>query len=151
MTTAGSGILLDTNVLLAATTPARGLHGCARRVLDDWPNRGRRLCVSGQVLREYLVVATREPEHHGLGLGLADALGNAEAIEERCRLLAEGPEVAAELRKLLRAVPTTGKAIHDANLVATALAHGVPGVVTENLEDFERFRERLEIVPLSSA
>ncbi len=33
-------VLIDTNVLLTATTPARALHGMALEVLNDWPARG---------------------------------------------------------------------------------------------------------------
>jgi len=141
-------VLLDTNVLLEATAPARDLHRAAVRVLDEWPNRGIRLCVSGQILREYLVVATRDPEHNGLGLSVTDALANVESFTERCRFLAESREVAQRLRELLRSVDCTGKQIHDANLVATCLAHGVPGLVTANTGDFERFEDRVEMSPL---
>ncbi len=52
-------VLVDTNVLLTATTPARALHTEALEVLNEWPAQGFALCVSGQVFREYLVVATR--------------------------------------------------------------------------------------------
>lgn len=140
-----SSVLLDTNVLLEATTPARDLHRAALRVLDEWPSRGIRLCVSGQILREYLVVATREPEHNGLGLSVTDALANVESFIERCRFLGETQEVAKRLRELLRGVDCTGKQIHDANLVATCLAHGVPSLVTANLGDFERFNNQVEV------
>jgi len=140
-----SSVLLDTNVLLEATAPARDLHRAALRVLDEWPNRGARLCVSGQILREYLVVATRDPEHNGLGLGVTDALANVEAFAGRCRFLGETREVAERLRELLRSVDCTGKRIHDANLVATCLAHGVSGLVTANLGDFERFGNQVDV------
>jgi len=142
-------VLLDTNVLLEATTPARALHRAARRVLDDWPNRGVRLCVSGQILREYLVVATRKQEVNGLGLAVGDALANVAAFVGRCRFLAEDQQVAERLRKLLRDVACSGKQVHDANVVATCLAHGVGGVVTANLGDFERFDHLVEVRPLS--
>lgn len=140
--------LLDTNVLLEATTPARDLHRVALRVFDEWPNRGIRLCVSGQILREYLVVATRDAEHNGLGLTATDALANVQAFAARCRFLAESQQVAERLRELVRTVDCIGKQIHDANLVATCLAHGVAGLVTANLGDFERFGDRVELTPL---
>lgn len=140
-----SSILLDTNVLLEATTPARELHRAALVVLNDWPNRGVRLCVSGQILREYLAVATRDPDHNGLGLRMTDALANVETFIERCRFLSETREVTDRLRSLLRSVPCTGKQVHDANLVATCLAHDVAGLVTANLADFQRFSSQVEV------
>ena len=132
-------VLLDTNVLLEATAPARDLHRQALGVFDHWPNRGVRLCVSGQVLREYLVVATRDEAVNGLGLAVADALANVASFADRCRFPPETRAVATRLRQLLRDVECSGKQIHDANLVATGLVHGVTALVTANAQDFERF------------
>jgi len=141
-------VLLDTNVLLDATTPARNLHRAARRVLDDWPNRGIQLCISGQIFREYLVVATRSAEVNGLGLAVEDALANVAAFRGRCRFLAEDREVAERLYDLLDDIACSGKQVHDANVVATCLVHGVPTIVTANTGDFERFKSRIEVIPL---
>jgi len=41
-----------------------------------------------------------------------------------------------------------GQQIHDAHIVATALEHGVAGLVTENTSDFVRSGDLLEIVDL---
>lgn len=65
---ADKSILVDTNVLLAATTPGRSLHSAALEVLNEWPNGGVSLLTSGQILREYLVVATRPASSNGLEL-----------------------------------------------------------------------------------
>lgn len=144
-----SSVLLDTNVLLEATTPVRELHQAALAVLNEWPNRGLELYVSGQVLREYLAVATRSSEHNGLGLSVAHALANVAAFVERCRFLVEDRDVHESLRQLLEDVECSGKQIHDANLVATCLANGVKGLVTANVADFERFGDRIELRPLA--
>jgi len=66
-TVASTAVLLDTNVLLTATTPALALHEAALEILNAGSDRGA-LVTSGQVLREYLVVATRPVEVNGLGL-----------------------------------------------------------------------------------
>lgn len=143
-------VLVDTNVLLEATSPKRRLHRLAHDVLEAWPARDGGLCLSGQVLREYLVVATRPPDANGLGLGRSDALGNAAAFAARCRFLAEGPQVTERLWRLLQQVDCLGKQIHDANLVATALVHGgVTKILTANADDFARFADRIEILPLA--
>ena len=138
-TTADSGaVFLDTNVLLTATTPARPLHEAALEVFDVWPDRGLRLCTSGQVLREYLVVATRPAEVNGLGLSLEDALVNASRIGERLQVLAEGEATLRRLERIVRDFGCRGKQVHDAHIVATALEHGVAKLVTENTADFLR-------------
>ncbi len=112
-------VLVDTNVLLTATTPARALHTEALEVLNEWPTRGFSLCVSGQVFREYLVVATRPTEVNGLGLGVEDALANVAELRARFRLLDERVAVFEHLNRLVREIGCRGKQIHDANLVAT--------------------------------
>ena len=141
-------VLLDTNVLLAATDEGRAEHRDALTVLNDWAAGHTDLCTSGQILREYLTVATRPAEQDGLGLSLPDALGNVRAIRERTTLLAEDAKVADRLLGLLADADCRGKQVHDANLVATMLVHGIGTVVTMNLEDFARFERHVSLIRL---
>lgn len=46
-------------------------------VINGWPVRGTTLYTSGQIVREYLSVATRPAAQNGLGLTVSDALDNA--------------------------------------------------------------------------
>src|SRR5215218_4647228 len=94
-------VLVDTNVLLSATAPLRALHRAAWTVLNDWPSQGIVLAVSSQVLREYLVVATRPVEVNGLGLGTGDALTNVLAFRGRMRLLVDSEPTWDRLRSLV--------------------------------------------------
>jgi len=141
-------VMLDTNVLLAATDEGRAEHRDALTVLNDWAAGPTDLCLSGQVVREYLSVATRPSGRNGLGLTLPDALGNVRAIRARTTLLAEDSTVADRLLGLLADVECRGKQVHDANLVATMLVHGIGTVVTMNLEDFARFERHVSLIRL---
>lgn len=143
-------VLLDTNVLLSATNPLRSLHRAALAVLNDWPNEGFVLAVSSQILREYLVVATRPVEVNGLGLSTEDALANVTAFRGRMRLLADDEPVWDRLRALVAAHECKGKQIHDANVVACALTSGVTMLVTANVGDFNRFAAELELIDLAA-
>ena len=143
-------VFVDTNVLLAATTPSRGLHRRALTVLNDWPNLGWRLCASGQILREYLVVATRPADVNGLGLAVPNALENVSAFRTRMRWLNERQPVARRLLSLVAETDCRGKQIHDANIVATALEHGVDRLVTANANDFRRFKGRIAVLDLAA-
>ena len=145
---AGDAVFVDTNVLLTATTPGRALHREAIRVLEEWPKRKIPLWVSAQILREYLVVATRPAEVNGLGLGPDEALENIAQFQHRLVLLKERSAVFDRLRQLIRQFDCRGKQIHDANLVATALVHGAASILTINVEDFQRFASLIEITPL---
>lgn len=140
-------IMLDTNVLLAATDEGRPEHTDALMIINEWASDVT-LCTSGQILREYLVVATRPAERNGLGLKTADAVGNVRAIRERTAFLAEDARVAGRLSALLVDVECGGKQVHDANVVATMLAHGVGMVITMNIGDFARFERYVSLVKL---
>jgi predicted nucleic acid-binding protein len=140
--------MIDTNVLIAATDESRPEHQDALAILNDWPPAGATLCLSGQILREYLSVATRPADRNGLGLRSADALGNARAIRERSTLLAEDATVADRLLGLLADVECGGRQVHDANVVATMLAHSVATIVTMNVADFARFNGYISLLEL---
>lgn len=143
-------VLVDTNVLLSATAPLRPLHQAALAVINDWPNQGVVLAATTQVLREYLVVATRPVDTNGLGLSGDDALANVVAFRGRMRLLVESEPVWDRLRGLIATYGCRGKQIHDANVVATALVFGVGRLVTANIADFNRFGSEIELIDLSA-
>ena len=149
-TPAADRAFLDTDVLLAATDEAREDHERALAALDVWPASGLVLYTSGQVLREYLVVATRPVERNGLGMAQADAVANARALRERLTLLEEGTKVSDRLLHLLEQVECAGEQVHDANIIATVLVHGVDTVVTSNIGDFARFSALVRVVDLHS-
>ena len=64
-------------------------------------------------------------------------------------LLDETKAVASLLQDLVQQHNVRGRQIHDANIVATMLTHGIPRLVTYNQGDFERFDEiTVEPAPL---
>jgi predicted nucleic acid-binding protein len=146
--TAGSptAAFVDTNVLLSGTAPGRAGHVAAWSLLEAWPTRGIRLYGSGQVIREYLAAATRPKDVNGLGLPIEQALANVTSFLARIRLLDETAAVAQRLRSLARSTGTAGKQVHDANVVATMLEHGVALLVTEDVEHFRRFNAWIQVV-----
>lgn len=132
----GDIAFIDTNVLLAATDEGRGVHVPAVSVFSELTAGGIHPALSGQVIREYLVVATRPVEKNGLGLGLDDALGNIAEFRSICIFLEENAEVAGTLVELLLSSGVYGKRIHDMNIAATMLSHGVDSLITFNPGDF---------------
>jgi predicted nucleic acid-binding protein len=149
-TMADKAVLVDTNVLLMATARQRRLYRAAIEVVDTWPNLKVRLLTCGQILREYLVVATRPVDVNGLGLDPSAALENVAAFAARMRFLDEGRKVAQRLEVLVRDFDCRGKQIHDANLIAVALVHQANAVVTANPADFRRFASQVEILDLAA-
>ncbi len=145
-----SRAMLDTNVFLAATDHGRAENRHAMLILNGWAAHGTTLYASGQIMREYLAVATRPADRNGLGLKQADALANVRAIRTRTSLLSEDTKVADRLLGLLDEIPCSGKQVHDANIVATMLVHGINALVTINIGDFTRFEHHIALIPLPS-
>lgn len=140
--TAGDRVFVDTNILLAATDRSRSNHARSREALEMAGRRGLHLVVNGQVIREYLVVATRPVDANGLGMTPEDAATNVERILRRVDVLDETVAVAEQLCALTTTRMVRGKRIHDANLVATMLVHGVEHLLTAaNAGDFRDFSE----------
>ncbi len=145
-----SRAMLDTNVILSATDAGRAEHRQAMLIFNNWAGRGTTLYASGQIMREYLAVATRPADKNGLGLKQAEAVANVRAFRARASLLAEDSKVADCLLGLLDEIPCAGKQMHDANVVATMLVHGIDSLITMNLADFTRFEHHITLIPLTS-
>ena len=139
----GDSLFIDTNVLLAAIAPARLHHRAALAALDA-ADPGRML-ISGQILRELLAVATRPLDANGLAMDPTAAAHNAAVFAERLGVLAEDGAVAVGLRRLVSEYGCRGKQIHDANIVATMLVHGVPALLTLNPGHFARYEPRIVV------
>lgn len=140
-TTNAEAAFIDTNVLLDATDRARAGHGPALRLLE----RRSKLVFSAQIVREYLVVATRPIEANGLGLALEPAMDNVAEFRHAIRLLPEEKPLLPALLELLREAPVQGKAIHDALVVATMRVHRISELVTFNAADFARFSAMVRV------
>lgn len=141
----GDLVFVDTNVLLTATDESRPHHTAARRLITESGAAGLHLAVSGQVLREYLVVATRPADANGLGLDTRDAIGNVKAFLRYLRLYEETRATAGRLRQLGLTHDLRGKRFHDANIAATMSVHGIRFLVTGNISDFASFAD-IEVI-----
>lgn len=79
---------------------------------------------------------------------MRDVIARVQLIESRCRVAEDGPEVTRRLLELLDLRETRGKQVHDANVVATMLAHGVATLLTHNVDDFARWANLVGVQPL---
>ena len=120
-TKVGETLVLNTNVFLHATDGLKPFHEEARRLITGARTRGFHLAVSGQVLREYLSVATRPANSKGLGLEAPDAVRNVERFSEFTIFLDDAESVAQHLREQARKLRVSGNRIHYANIAATML------------------------------
>ena len=81
-------------------------------------------------------------------ISMAEALADVERFVAAFEVLEDGPEFGARLADLCRSVALAGRQVHDANIVATMLAHGETRLLTANRSDFQRFEPQIEIVGL---
>ena len=135
----GEFYFLDTNILLEATDRKGDFHAEAFELFSVASKQGAHLAISGQVAREYHVVATRPVAANGLGLEAKLGWGNVENFLERCVMLEETKAVFESLSELIEAYGINGKKAHDANIVATMKAHRVENLVTLNPRDFKDY------------
>jgi predicted nucleic acid-binding protein len=145
----GSPVFVDTNVLIYAAVEDSPFHPFACRAMEVLFSSSAPVWISRQVLREYIAVMSR-PKLDAPAVPITTMVRQVLHFQSRFRIAEDGPAVTEFLLSLFQEIPVAGKQIHDANIVATALAYGIPCILTNNVSDFERFSERIEIVPLGA-
>ena len=80
------------------------------------------------------------------GIRLGEALDDVSRFITAFEVLEDGLVVTESLIALCREVPVGGRQVHDANIVATMLAHGERRLLTFNVADFRRYGNRIELV-----
>ena len=132
----GWRVFLDTNVLLDATDEGRVLHELAFDIFRVLPATGVVLQLATQVLREYLVVATRPITKNGLGLDLEDAIANADAFSARATPVSESLASYEQMKAWAKEKRVVGMNLHDLQILSTATCAGADVFVTTNIDDF---------------
>lgn len=140
MTTDDNRCIVDTNILVSSTVSGHPKHEEARGWLTALRLQGVILCVTTQILREYLVVLTQASLFERT-FTVDEVLTELEALLTSLHVVGEPKEASDLLRDLVRRYEVRGKQIHDANIVAVMLSHGVSRLATYNRVDFERFHE----------
>ena len=138
-------MFIDTNVLVNARVLGAPDHDIARARLGRIVREREPMRISRQVVREYLAVVTR-PQIWSDPLTLNEVLEDVDRLITNFDILEDGPAVTQTLVALLRDVAVGGRQIHDANIVATMLAHGENRLLTFDVSDFRRYGDWIELV-----
>lgn len=138
---------LDTNILIYASDSHSPWHQPAKEKIKKMLSEGFRLFISPQILREYVSVASRstgaeKPTPWDM------ILKNYESFQKNFTLLGENRDTVNELSQLLSRIPAAGKQVHDANIVATMLAHHIHCLLTNNTGDFSRHSQLITVISL---
>jgi predicted nucleic acid-binding protein len=143
-------LFVDTNVLIFATNSASPWHLAVSDTLQEARRSGIELIISPQVIREYLVAATR-PGSNATTLPLAAILTNVQTFHTNFQMVEDNALVSAKLIDLVSQVTVSGKQIHDANIVATMQIHNISHLLTHNTADFARFAHLITLLPLPTS
>ena len=140
-------VFLDTNILVFGRLQGSPLCQTVEKRLTELESLGTEFWISRQILREYVAVLSR-----GRGLTavppMADLLADVQHFCGRFQIAEDGATVTQQLMQLLSAVACAGKQVHDANIVATMMPHGIGRLLTHNVGDFQRFAGYVTVEPL---
>ena len=140
-------MFIDTNVLIKARILEAPDHDIARERLSHALQEPEPLRISRQLVREHLPVVTR-PQSWPAAITREEAIEDARQLLGSFEVLEDGPIVTESLLSLCREVSVGGQQIHDANIVATMLAHRERRLLTFSISDFRRFEDRIELMGL---
>jgi predicted nucleic acid-binding protein len=146
-TMAADPVFVDTNVLVFARIPSAPFHAEASKAMNRVFQSGAALRISRQIIREFISTVTK-PLSFSKPFDSARVAVEVENLEQAALVADETADVTRQLLALLAAIPCGGKQVHDANIVATMLVHGIPNLLTHNIADFQRFGHLITIIPL---
>src|SRR5260370_9143547 len=132
-------VLVDTNILLRTLQPHHPHCPIAERALSVLRTGNEPMYVTVQNLVEFWAVATRPTAANGLGLTPEKAAREMAALKRLFPILPESVPLLSEWERLVVTHRVSGKATHDARLVAAMKVHGVGRILTFDAAGFTRF------------
>jgi len=100
--------------------------------------------ISSQVIREYIAAVTR-PQKGIKPMPMSLAIARGGLFAQRFQIAEDDPNVRAPQFTLLATHAVVGRPVHDANIVATMLSHGITRLLTFNVEDFRCYSDVITI------
>lgn len=123
-------MLADTNIALLVLQPDHPMADAAARAIKEIVGRGHHLVIAPQNLIEAWAVATRSVDKNGLGFSPQRANAAMDHLLSLFRLLADTEEIFPAWRDIVTRYNITGRATHDARLVAAMKVHGETSILT---------------------
>lgn len=147
MTGAGEPLFVDTNVLIFAALYQAPEHRLALTRLTELERAGYQLWISRQVLREFVAVLTRR-NYYVKPLSRKAVLAAVHALAAGFNVADDTAVTTAQLMQLMTSEELHGRNVHDGNIVATMLQHGIGVLLTDNVRNFAQFAGSIRIMPL---
>ncbi len=150
---AHDNVFVDSNVLLHHAYRDIGSeapeinwmkHETCRAQLHRFQQENTRLWINGQVLREFWRAASLF-QTKGERLSPEEIMQTLRRFMDVIRVVDETEAVREQLLTLVQEHSVRGLAVHDANIVATMLAHGIDTLYARD-SGFDRYREHIIII-----
>ena len=137
----------DTNILLRFTNANDPEHEMVADAVRSLGLQGETVYYTQQNRREFWNVCTRPAASNGLGYSIPETLARLDEVDAVFTRLSEHPQYGPEWDRLVTHYGVTGRAVHDAQLVASMLTHGITHILTLNIADFTRYTEITAVHP----
>ena len=137
-------VFIDTNILVYANIITAPKHDDALAKIQNIYQSKRPIWISRQVLREYLVIMTRD-QTFTAPMPKDTIIQRLEYFKNNFNVADDNETVTEELLKLITKYNFGGKQIHDANIVATMKAYNIDCLLTNNVKDFRKFQDTITI------
>jgi predicted nucleic acid-binding protein len=137
-------LFLDTSLIVAASVDFHPANQAAVSYVSKLVREDTPLCISPQVCREFVGALTRKPIG-GKTFAVKEALAALSTWHKTSIFLDENSATVGEWLRLVEKHEVRGKQVHDCNIVATMLVHGVKRLGTRNPADFERYDDQITI------
>lgn len=133
-------MLADSNTSMRILQTDHPQHQTAMNAVRTLARRGETLCIVPQNLVEVWAVATRPVgAANGLGLSTEEATAALQRIKNLFTVLADTEGLYDRWEALVVRHRVSGKATHDARIVAAMMEHGQTAILTFNTKDFTRY------------
>jgi len=140
-------VFLDTNILVYANVAESAFHQVALQQIESYYDAEMEIWISRQVLREFLATLTR-PQAFINPRPISILIERIRFFQTQFHVAEDNFQVTERLLTLMEEIPSGGKQVHDANIVATMIVYGIPQILTHNTADFARFSELVTVLPL---
>ncbi|HUO09607.1 MAG TPA: type II toxin-antitoxin system VapC family toxin [Phycisphaerae bacterium] len=132
-------ILVDTSIWGRLADSDDPLYGQAKSAFQKVLRNSMGPAIAAQSLYEFWVVATRPTANNGLAWTPERATVWITKLQRSCFFIPEDPRTFQIWQNLVTTYNTSGKAAHDARLVAVMQLHGINSILTFNVKDFARY------------
>ena len=136
--------LIDTSVLIGTIHDGNPRQALAIDALASLVNIDRMFIVPQNIV-EFWAVVTRPASSNGFDLPTEKADKEVERIKSQFALKPDDETIYDNWEKLVKDYKVSGKATHDARLVAAMQSHGIESILTFNTDDFNRYADIINV------